>query len=519
MTRVLLETLDTLHVSAKLVDRRFSRSVDDIGTLRPRKFLAAIALPIRLARAAVVFRPHAAIFFATNRTFSFIVDWVLSEVLRLTRTRTILYLHTVGFESLAARGKNWEWLVKRLLRSASIVVCLGPTLVSDVSRWVDPKDIEIIPNTTPDVPPDVEKSLEEVGTVLFLSNLLPDKGADTFVKVAEALRVHVPDQEYVLAGAPTSAAFSASVSQQIVDSNLVNAVTVSGAVTDAAAKWNLLTSAAVLVFPSRYAYEAQPLVVLEALATGTPVVAYDIGGLRDVIHNGSNGFLVDPDDVHGLAMRVREVLSDDDRRHDLSKAAKSSYHDNYSREAYRRGWQHVLCRGAVPEEKMANRIPILTDTCANRGNPRIQLLLACFRIAHRLRGPARRPRWFAIPFGIFYRFLGEWILGIEIPWKTRIGRSLTIYHGYGLVINDGVRIGDNVVLRQNVTIGNLEVGGGCPSLADEVEVGAGATILGPITVGIGAIVGAGAVVMRDVPDGAVVAGVPARVVGPSRTSG
>jgi len=163
---------------------------------------------------------------------------------------------------------------------------------------------------------------------------------------------------------------------------------------------------------------------------------------------------------------------------------------------------------------MDNRTPILADRRANRGNPRIQLLLACFRIAHRLRGPAgRKPRWFAIPFGIFYRFLGEWILGIEIPWKTRIGNSLTIYHGYGLVINDGVRIGDNVVLRQNVTIGNLEVGGGCPFIADDVEVGAGATILGPITVGTGALIGAGAVVTRDVPDGAVVAGVPARVVG------
>jgi len=157
---------------------------------------------------------------------------------------------------------------------------------------------------------------------------------------------------------------------------------------------------------------------------------------------------------------------------------------------------------------------VFGDRTVNRGNPRVQLLMVLFRVASRVRQPAdRAPRWYAFPIGVLYRFMSEWMFGFELPWKTEVGSPLTVYHGYGLVVNDGTVIGDHVTLRHGVTIGNVTPGGPCPVLEDKVEVGAGATILGGITIGAGARIGAGAVVMKDVPPGAVAVGVPARVIG------
>jgi putative colanic acid biosynthesis acetyltransferase WcaB len=115
----------------------------------------------------------------------------------------------------------------------------------------------------------------------------------------------------------------------------------------------------------------------------------------------------------------------------------------------------------------------------------------------------------SFPFVAVYRFFSEWILGVELRPKTTVGPGLSLYHGVGLVVNDHVVIGSGVKLRNGVTIGHARYGGPVPVIADGVDIGAGAILLGGITVGAGAVIGAGSVVVRDVPPGATVLGNPA----------
>jgi len=102
---------------------------------------------------------------------------------------------------------------------------------------------------------------------------------------------------------------------------------------------------------------------------------------------------------------------------------------------------------------------------------------------------------------------------VVLPPSVRVGKGVMLgYSGLGTVIHAQAVIGDRVVIGSGVTIGGRNGLREVPVIANDVDIGTGAKILGPIRIGRGAIVGANAVVIHDVPDYAVVAGVPARVL-------
>lgn len=114
--------------------------------------------------------------------------------------------------------------------------------------------------------------------------------------------------------------------------------------------------------------------------------------------------------------------------------------------------------------------------------------------------------------GRFVSHLGRIFTGVEIHPGASIGRRFFVDHGMGVVIGETAVIGDDVTLYHGVTLGGITWAPGKrhPTLEDNVVVGAGAQVLGPITIGRGARVGANAVVLKDVPAGATMVGVAAR---------
>ncbi len=159
---------------------------------------------------------------------------------------------------------------------------------------------------------------------------------------------------------------------------------------------------------------------------------------------------------------------------------------------------------------------LFCDWAANRGNIKGRLVMFLFRLAAWCRQlPA--PWWYlTVPYLVWYELTVIWSLGIELRYRTKIGPGLALYHGVGLVVHEGATVGANCTLRQSTTIGAKQLADGsqsaCPVLGDGVDLGANVIIIGPIKIGDSAVVGAGSVVVKDVPARAVVAGNPARVV-------
>lgn len=130
------------------------------------------------------------------------------------------------------------------------------------------------------------------------------------------------------------------------------------------------------------------------------------------------------------------------------------------------------------------------------------------RLSHHLWGMGLK--WLAR----FLSHFGRWLTGIEIHPGATIGRRVFIDHGMGVVVGETAEIGDDCTLYHGVTLGGTSWNKGKrhPTLMPGVVVGAGAKILGPITIGRDARVGSNAVVVKDVPDGATAVGIPARIL-------
>lgn len=133
-------------------------------------------------------------------------------------------------------------------------------------------------------------------------------------------------------------------------------------------------------------------------------------------------------------------------------------------------------------------------------------------IIHRLAHWIWRKRFFWI--ARFISHIGRWLTGIEIHPGATIGRRVFIDHGMGVVIGETAVIGDDCTLYHGVTLGGTSWNKGKrhPTLEQGVVIGAGAKVLGPITIGKGAKIGSNAVVVKDVPENATAVGIPARIL-------
>ncbi len=140
--------------------------------------------------------------------------------------------------------------------------------------------------------------------------------------------------------------------------------------------------------------------------------------------------------------------------------------------------------------------------------------LWCYRIAHQLwnMGLKTFSRWISTS--------ARFYTGIEIHPAAKIGEGFFIDHGMGVVIGETVKVGNNVMLYQGVTLGgiSLEKGKRHPTVEDGVIIGAGAKVLGPITIGARCRIGANAVVVKSAPPDSVIIGVPGQIIVRSKIS-
>lgn len=156
---------------------------------------------------------------------------------------------------------------------------------------------------------------------------------------------------------------------------------------------------------------------------------------------------------------------------------------------------------------------LLQDWRVNRGVFLAQILLMQFRLIQLLQRSKLGAVCAIIPW-LVYKIYAQVLLHVELSPRTEVGPGLSLPHPFSIVVNVHSIIGENCILRHNVTIGNKgdspEVVGMCPVIRDNVDMGCNSIVLGGVTIGSKAVIGAAAVVIKSMPAEAICVGNPAR---------
>lgn len=226
--------------------------------------------------------------------------------------------------------------VAGVLARASRVIVLGDALRYNFEPFVDERRILVIPNGVPpnDAPPIAHDHVQ----VTYLGNLIPEKGFPLVLEVARRLAGQ-SDIRFRFAGAFPTAADEAAFARQVREHRLEGTVEHLGVVTGAD-KASLLQLTDIFVFPSSYAYEGHPTVILEAMAAGLAVVATDHAAIPETVIDGETGRIVPKGDAEALTAAIRDLADDAALRERLGAAGRARQRARYTVDA---------CIGALVE--------------------------------------------------------------------------------------------------------------------------------------------------------------------------
>lgn len=151
------------------------------------------------------------------------------------------------------------------------------------------------------------------------------------------------------------------------------------------------------------------------------------------------------------------------------------------------------------------------DFKANRHNSKGLVFIVLFRFSSLFVSSNILLRIIGLPVRILYKFFVQWVLGIDIPDKTKIGGGFSVWHGQGLIIHEQSVIGEFVTARHNTTIGQKHDDGGAPVIGDRVNISAQCVIIGEITIGSNCKIGAGTLINKSIPPNSIVYGNPFQI--------
>ena len=343
--------LDGEYSSFDLVHVRmdFSHHVDEIGAFSVRK-LGHLALTIARIVAARVRHRGTTLYYppAGPNLVPICRDIAILLSTRWMFRAVIFHFHASGVSEAYHRlPAPLRVLYHLAYRNADVAVRLSE-LTPDDPAALGAATVHVVPNGVSDHHRGASsKGPDGVPTVLYVGVLSESKGLLVLLEACAILKKHGVTFRLDVVGAAQPATFSRVLAEVIDARGLEDHVRLCG-VRDGEEKWRLYREATVFGFPTFFESEAFPVVLLEAMQFGLPVVATAWRGIPSIVEDGRTGFLVPPHDAGALAERIEALLDQPDLAAEMGQRGRERYLADFTIEAFQRNMEAVIASVASP---------------------------------------------------------------------------------------------------------------------------------------------------------------------------
>jgi glycosyltransferase involved in cell wall biosynthesis len=323
------------HYDVTFVNQRFSRHIAELQRFHLRKVLeTGRLLLVELWHLLTQRFDLCCISISVNRK----AFWKESVFLRLAGwfgVRAVLHAHAYGFVDFYQQSPpRLQRLIDRVVSHAAAAIVMGERVRDEFSRWLPPEKIFVVaPGIEPAGGVAEPATPDHPFTVLFLGNLLREKGVFVLLEAVPQILAAVPAAEFILAGAWPNEPDHRLADRWLADSGIAKQVHFAGVVWGET-KQAVLARADVVALPTHYPLEVHPIVLLEALEAGLPVVTTARGAIPEIITDETNGLLVREQDPGDLADKIIRLARDPALRDRMRRANREKFQHFYTHEHF-----------------------------------------------------------------------------------------------------------------------------------------------------------------------------------------
>lgn len=315
-------------LDSRFINLSTSASVDDIGRMRLRKLTTYLTILGKTFFALLSKRWDRVYIAITVKGAAFYKDVLVVGLVKLFRRPIIYHLHNKGVATRQNRFLD-KWLYRFVFRKSKVIL-LSKYLYPDISRFVKDENVYFCPNGIPDPLGHLVDRSNRSGPpiVLFLSNLIESKGVYVLLQACKLLKergIAFHCQFVGGEGDIRATEFNAKVSELGLSDCVTYLGKKFGKDKDA-----IFEGADLFVLPTHYHNECMPLVLLEAMAWGLPVVSTPEGGIPDVVIDGETGFLVQQQDSSALAAKLEAIIKDPELSQRMGTVGRIRYENFFT---------------------------------------------------------------------------------------------------------------------------------------------------------------------------------------------
>jgi len=321
------------YFECRYINLLVSRTINETGKTGFLKIIRFIGVWTKLLIEILKKKPDLCYLALTATGAAFYKDVLLIALLRLARVKRIYHLHNKGVSQHQVNLIN-KFLYGFVFKNAEVIL-LSDLLYQDIKSFVPESKVSICPNGTEDAFPDFKPRFNPNKSkikIVFLSNLIESKGVFVLLDACSLLQQKNIDFECDFIGAEGDVTIS-HFDNKVIQHQLNSKVHFLGK-KYGKEKNEILKNSDIFAFPSYYSNECFPLVLLEAMSAGLPVISTFEGGIPDIVKEGVTGYLVPQRDSVALANQLERLILNQELRFKMGNAARKKFESRFKLENF-----------------------------------------------------------------------------------------------------------------------------------------------------------------------------------------